>query len=61
MASKLVMIVLLAVGLVIGIGIAMFILPSLLPMLDEQTRIIIGIVLSLFSFISLYFMTKSHS
>ena len=61
MASTLVMIVLLAVAMVIGIGIALYLLPSLLPMLDEQTRIIIGIVLSLFSFISLYFMTKSHN
>jgi hypothetical protein len=46
------------VSLVIGVGIALYLLPDLLPFLDEQTRIIIGVVLSLFAFISLYFMAK---
>ena len=48
----------LIVSLVIGIGISMYLMPQLLPFLDEQTRIIIGVVLSFFSFISLYFMAK---
>lgn len=46
------------VSLVMGIGIALYLLPDLLPFLDEQTRIIIGVVLSLFAFISFYFMAK---
>ena len=48
----------LLVSLVIGIGISMFLLPDLLPFLDQETLIIIGVVLSFFSFISLYFMAK---
>jgi hypothetical protein len=48
----------LIVSLVIGIGISMYLLPQLVPFIDEQTRIIIGVVLSLFAFMSLYFMAK---
>ncbi len=50
----------LAVSLVVGVGIGMFLIPQLLPFLDEQTKIIIAAVLTLSSFVSLYFMTKSH-
>ena len=59
MASTALTIFLFLVAAVIGIGIAMFLLPDLLPFLDEQARIIIAIVLTFFTFISLYFMTKS--
>ena len=44
----------------IGVGIAFFLIPELLPWLDEQTRIIIAVVLTLFSFVALYFMSKGH-
>ena len=50
----------LAVSLVVGVGIGMFLIPQLLPFLDEQTKIIITAILTLSSFVSLYFMTKSH-
>ncbi len=51
---------LLVVAIVIGVGIGMFLIPQLMPFLDEQTRIIITVLLTLSSFVSLYFMTKSH-
>ena len=50
----------LIVSLTIGIGISMFLIPDLLPFLDEQLRIIIGIVLTFFVYISLYFMSKGQ-
>lgn len=59
MANTLIVVLLLIVALAIGIGIAMYLLPSLVPFIDEQTRIIIGVILSLFAFISLYFMSKA--
>ena len=58
MASTAVKVLFLIVSLFIGIGIALYLLPQLLPFLDETTRIIIGVVLSFFTFISLYFMSK---
>jgi hypothetical protein len=57
-ASTAVKVLFMIVSLVIGIGIALYLLPELLPFLDEQSRIIIGVVLSLFAFISFYFMAK---
>lgn len=59
MPSTLVNILLLIVGIAIGVGITML-GTSLIGGIDEQMRIIIAIVLSLFSFISLYFMAKGH-
>jgi hypothetical protein len=51
--------VLLAIGsLILGIGVAYF-GTSLVPV-DQQTQIIIAIVISLFAFVALYFMTKNR-
>jgi len=50
----------LAISLAVGIGISMFLIPDLLPFLDEQTRIIIGAVLTIFTYVSLYFMSKGQ-
>jgi hypothetical protein len=58
MSKSIVAALMLIVGLAIGAGFSMFLLPELLPFLDEQTRIIIGIVLSIFAFVALHFMTK---
>ena len=58
MGSTIVNILFLIVAAFIGIGFGMFFIPDLLPFLDEQTRIIISIVLTFFTFISLYFMSK---
>lgn len=60
MGSTLLTIGLFIIAVAIGVGIAFFILPELLTFLDQQTQIIIAIVLVLFTFISLYFMTKSQ-
>ncbi len=46
-------------ALIIGIGVTYF-GTSLIPGIDETTQIIIAIVLSVFAFIALYFMTKSR-
>jgi hypothetical protein len=46
-------------ALIIGIGVTYF-GTSLVPGIDEQMQIVIAIVLSLFAFIALYFMTKSR-
>lgn len=52
--------VLLVIGsLILGIGITYF-GTSLLPDIDQQTQIIIAIVISVFAFLALYFMTKSR-
>lgn len=59
MVSTVVKVILLVAALAIGIGITML-GTSLIGGIDEMTRIIIAIVLSIFSFISLYFMAKGH-
>ncbi|MBU0528071.1 MAG: hypothetical protein ABH983_06095 [Candidatus Micrarchaeota archaeon] len=59
--GTLINIILLAVSLAIGVGVAMFLIPDLLPFLDEQTRIIIAVVLTIFSFVALYFISKGNS
>jgi len=52
--------VLLLIGaLILGIGVTYF-GTSLLPGIDETTQIVIAIVLSLFAFMALYFMTKNR-
>ncbi len=55
----LVKILLLVAAIVIGVGITIL-GTSLIKGIDQQTQIIIAIVLSLFSFVSLYFMAKGH-
>jgi hypothetical protein len=59
MASTLVNIILLIAAIIIGVGVT-YLGTSLIQGIDQQTQIIIAIVLSLFSFISLYFMAKGH-
>ena len=52
--------VLLLIGsLVLGIGVTYF-GTSLIPGVDQQTQIILAIVISIFAFIALYFMTKNR-
>lgn len=58
---KLVAVVMLIIAVALGIGVSLYIIPELLPFLDEQTRIIIGVVLSLFAFVALYFMSKGNN
>jgi len=51
-------VVLLVISAIVGIGV-MLVGTSLMPgFFDEQTKIIIGIVLTLFAYISFYFMSK---
>ncbi len=59
MASTALTIFLLIVASAIGVGIGMFLIPNLIGFLEEEHYIIISIVLVFFTFISLYFMTKS--
>ncbi len=52
--------VLLLIGaLILGIGVTYF-GTSLIPGIDETTQIVIAVVLSLFAFLALYFMTKNR-
>lgn len=60
MPKTVVVIILLIAAIAIGVGITMVATPLLGDLIDEQMQIIIAIVLSLFAFISLYFMSKSH-
>jgi len=57
MASTAMKFIILLVSLAIGIGITIF-GTSLIPDIDQQTQIIIAIVLTLSAYISFYFMTK---
>lgn len=59
MPKTIVTIVLLIAAIIIGVGITMLATP-MIGGIDQQTQIIIAIVLSLFSFISLYYMSKGH-
>ena len=59
MASTALNVFLLIVSLALGIGVAYF-SSSLVPWIDDMMRIGIAIVLTLFAFISLYFMTKNR-
>lgn len=52
-------ILLLVAAIAIGAGIT-YLGTTLIQGIDQQTQIIIAIVLSLFSYISLYFMAKGH-
>lgn len=59
MASTLVNILLAVVA--IGIGVGITIVARSVLNLDLNMQILIGIVMTLASFTSLYFMTKSHN
>ncbi|MDD5171473.1 MAG: hypothetical protein PHF60_00360 [Candidatus ainarchaeum sp.] len=59
MASKFVSFLALIAGVVVGVGITML-GTSLIKGIDEQTKIIIAIVLSLFAAVAFYFMTKGQ-
>ena len=59
MPKTIVTLILLVVAIAIGVGVTMLATP-LLGGIDQQTQIIIAVVLSIFSFISLYFMSKGH-
>lgn len=59
MGSTLLNIFLLIGSLGLGIGVTYF-ATSLIPDIDQQTQIIIAIVLTVFSFIALYFMSKGR-
>ncbi|MFH1394484.1 MAG: hypothetical protein ABII71_06065 [Candidatus Micrarchaeota archaeon] len=58
MASTLLKIIIAIVSIAIGIGIT-FISSDILT-LDFNTQIIVGIVMTLASFVSLYFMSKGN-
>ena len=60
MPKTIVTIILLIVAIGVGIGVTMLATP-LLGGIDQQTQIVIAVVLSISSFISLYFMSKGHS
>ena len=56
--STWVKLILLIISIGIGVGVVYYVSGPLLPFLDEQLKIIMAIVLSLFSFIALYFIAK---
>ncbi len=60
MGSTLKNIVLLVISLVIGIGITYMGTSLIEPMypLDQQIQIVIAVVLTLFTYVAFYFMTK---
>lgn len=58
MGSSLGNFLLLIGALIIGVGITYF--SSTLVKFDQQTQIIIAIVVSVFAFLSLYFMAKGR-
>lgn len=57
--GKALVIIALVFGAIVGIGMTML-GTSLMGGIDEQTKIIIAIVISFFSALSFYFLTKSH-
>jgi hypothetical protein len=63
MGSTLKNVIILVISLAIGIGITYFassLMASEFP-LDQQTQIIIAVVLTLFAYMAFYFMTKGGS
>jgi uncharacterized membrane protein YgaE (UPF0421/DUF939 family) len=56
MGSTLKNVIILVISLAIGIGITYF-----ASSLDQQTQIIIAVVLTLFAYMAFYFMTKGGS
>ncbi len=57
MASTAMNVILVILALIIGVGVTYF-GTSLLPEIDETIRIVLAIVISIFAFMALYFMTK---
>ncbi|MEW6723074.1 MAG: hypothetical protein AB1324_07460 [Candidatus Micrarchaeota archaeon] len=56
-------ILLLVVSLIIGIGVTFFstgLMNEVGFIVDQQTQIIIAVVISLFAYVSFYFMSKGH-
>ena len=51
-------VILVVISLVLGIGVTYF-GTSLIPGIDDQIKIVLAIVISLFAFMALYFMTKN--
>ena len=62
MPKKIVTVIFLIAAIAIGVGITLLATPLLKSVwnIDQQTQILIGIILSVFVFISLYFMSKGH-
>lgn len=63
MGSTLKNVIILILSLAIGIGVTYFassLMETSFP-LDQQTQIIIAVVLTLFAYIAFYFMTKGGS
>ena len=61
MGSALKSIIILIVSLVIGIGITLFgtsLVNESSMLIDQQTQIILAVVLTLFAYVAFYFMTK---
>ncbi len=52
-------VILVILALIIGVGVTYF-GTSLLPEIDETIRIVLAIVISIFAFMALYFMTKNR-
>jgi hypothetical protein len=59
MGSTIVNIVLLIVAAALGIGVTYF-GTSLIGGIDQQTQIIVAVVLTLFAWVALYFMSKGR-
>jgi hypothetical protein len=59
MGNTMLNVMLLIGSLVIGIGVTYF-GTSLIPGVDEQLQIGLAIVISVFAFLALYFMTKNR-
>lgn len=59
MGSTLVNVLLLVVAAILGIGVTYF-GTSLIGGIDQQTQIIVAIVLTIFAWIALYFMAKGR-
>jgi hypothetical protein len=59
MGSTALNVILVIVSLILGIGVTYF-GTSLIPGIDDQIKIVLAIVISLFAFMALYFMTKNR-
>jgi hypothetical protein len=59
MGSTALNVILVILSLILGIGVTYF-GTSLIPGIDDQIKIVLAIVISLFAFMALYFMTKNR-
>ena len=59
MGSTALNVILVIVSLILGIGVTYF-GTSLIPGVDDQIKIVLAIVISIFAFMALYFMTKNR-